>query len=132
MEQAKILIVDDDPDITEAMKIVLETQDYMVSTAENGAQAMSQMKQAKPDLLILDVMMDTEREGFLLNRELKKDPGYKDIPVIMITAVKEKTGIDFKPVAGDESWLPVEEFLDKPIEPDVLLTKVKALLQKSE
>ena len=132
MEQAKILIVDDDPDITEAMKIVLETQDYMVSTAENGTQAMSQMKQAKPDLLILDVMMDTEREGFLLNRELKKDPGYKDIPVIMITAVKEKTGIDFKPVAGDESWLPVEEFLDKPIEPDVLLTKVKALLQKSE
>jgi len=75
--------------------------------------------------------MNTTNEGFLLSRELKKDPEYKDIPVLMVTAIKEKTGIDFKPAAGDESWLPVEEYLDKPVKPEVLLDKVRALLQKS-
>jgi len=131
MEQPRILIVDDDPDITEVMRVVLENQGYSVDSAEDGAEAIEQMKADKPDLIILDVMMNTTNEGFLLSRELKKDPEYKDIPVLMVTAIKEKTGIDFKPAAGDESWLPVEEYLDKPVKPEVLLDKVRALLQKS-
>ena len=131
MEQPRILIVDDDPDITEVMRVVLENQGYSVDSAEDGAEAIEQMKAVKPDLIILDVMMNTTNEGFLLSRELKKDPEYKDIPVLMVTAIKEKTGIDFKPAAGDESWLPVEEYLDKPVKPEVLLDKVRALLQKS-
>jgi len=131
MEQPRILIVDDDPDITEVMRVVLENQGYSVDSAEDGAEAIEQMKAVKPDLIILDVLMNTTNEGFLLSRELKKDPEYKDIPVLMVTAIKEKTGIDFKPAAGDESWLPVEEYLDKPVKPEVLLDKVRALLQKS-
>ena len=130
MEQAKILIIDDDPDITEAMKVVLETQNHLVSTAVNGTEGMEQIKNNTPDLIILDVMMDTPREGFALDRELKKDPLYKDIPILMITAVKEKTGLDFKPEAGDAAWLPVDEFLDKPVRPEVLLEKVQMLLKK--
>ena len=131
MEQPRILIVDDDPDITEVMRVVLENQGYTVDSAEDGTEAIEQIKAVKPDLIILDVMMNTTNEGFLLSRELKKDPEYKDIPVLMVTAIKEKTGIDFKPAAGDESWLPVEEYLDKPVKPEVLLDKVRALLQKS-
>ena len=131
MQSSKILIIDDDPDITEAMKVVLETDNYQVQTATNGTEGMEQIKNNTPDLIILDVMMDTPREGFLINRELKKDPAYKNIPVLMITAVKEKTGIDFKPEAGDPAWLPVEDFLDKPIKPEVLLEKVQALLKKN-
>ena len=130
MEQTKILIVDDDPDITEAMKIVLENQDYSVDSAKDGTEGMEQIKANKPDLIILDVMMNTTREGFILSRELKKNPEYKDIPILMVTSVKEKTGIDFKPAAGDESWLPVEEYLDKPVKPEVLLDKVKSLTEK--
>jgi CheY-like chemotaxis protein len=130
MEQAKILIIDDDPDITEAMKVVLETQNYLVSTAVNGTEGMEQIKNNSPDLIILDVMMDTPREGFALDRELKKDPLYKDIPILMVTSVKEKTGLDFKPEAGDAAWLPVDEFLDKPVRPEVLLEKVQMLLKK--
>ena len=83
------------------------------------------------DLIILDVMMNTLREGFLLSRELKKHPVYKAIPILMVTAVKEKVGIDFKPAAGDEDWLPVEDYLDKPVKPEVLLEKVKNLIQKT-
>ena len=131
MQSSKILIIDDDPDITEAMKVVLQTENYQVQTATNGTEGMEQVKNNTPDLIILDVMMDTPREGFLINRELKKDPAYKNIPVLMITAVKEKTGIDFKPEAGDPAWLPVEDFLDKPIKPEVLLEKVQALLKKN-
>jgi len=131
MEQRKILIVDDDPDITEAMKIVLENAGYAVDSAKDGDEGMERIRTTKPDLVILDVMMNTMREGFALSRELKKDPEYKDIPVLMVTGVKEKTGLDFKPAAGDESWLPVEEYLDKPVEPSLLLQKVTTLTQKS-
>ena len=129
MDKKKILIVDDDPDITEAMTVVLETQNYDVSSVVNGTDAMKQIEQSPPDLIILDVMMDTPREGFMFSRQIKNDPDTKDIPIIMITSVKDKMGIDFKSVAGDESWLPVEDFLDKPVQPEVLIEKVAALLK---
>ena len=131
MGQAKILIVDDDPDITEAMKVVLESQGYTVNCAKDGAEGLEQVKATSPDLIILDVMMNTMREGFFVSRELKTNPDYKHIPILMITAVKDKTGLDFKPEAGDESWLPVEDFLDKPVAKEVLLEKVGSLLNKS-
>jgi CheY-like chemotaxis protein len=131
MEKGRILIIDDDPDITEAMTVVLANKGYEVRGAGDGSEGMEQLKKSRPDLIILDVMMRTRQEGFELSRELKQNPDYKDIPILMLTAVKEKTGLDFKPEAGDESWLPVEEFLDKPVKPDVLLEKVKKLLQTS-
>ena len=131
MEQSKILIIDDDPDITEAMKMVLENQGYSVDNAVDGSEGLEKIQAYKPNLIILDVMMNTMREGFLLSREIKNDPQYSTIPLLMITSVKEVTGIDFKEAAGDEDWLPVEEFLDKPVKPDVLVDKVKALLQKT-
>jgi CheY-like chemotaxis protein len=132
MNGAKILIVDDDPDITEAMKIVLETQDYKVFTAKNSAEGKTQLQRNRPHLIILDVMMDSMDEGFAMSRDLKKDPNYKKIPILMVTSIKEKSGVDFKAAAGDEEWLPVNEFLDKPVAPDVLLEKVKMLLNPSE
>ena len=131
MAQGKILIIDDDPDITEAMTVVLENRGYRVRSAQDGSEGMEQVKKSKPDLIILDVMMRTSQEGFELSRELKNDAKYRDIPILMLTGVKEKTGLDFKSEAGDQSWLPVEEFLDKPVKPDVLLEKVEDLLQKS-
>ena len=75
-------------------------------------------------MIILDVMMRTNQEGFEFSRELNNNAEYKDIPILMLTAVKDKTGLDFKPTAGDDAWLPVEDFLDKPVKPDVLVEKV--------
>ena len=131
MGQGKILIIDDDPDITEAIKIVLENRGYEVRSAPDSTEGMGRLKEAIPDLIILDVMMRTSQEGFELSRELKHNAQYKDIPILMLTAVKQKTGLDFKPEAGDGAWLPVEEFLDKPVRPDVLLEKVEGLLRTS-
>jgi len=130
MAGGRVLIIDDDPDITAAMAVVLEGRGHEVSSARDGTEGMERLQQARPDLIILDVMMRTSQEGFDLARKLKQSPLYKDIPILMLTAVKHKTGFDFKTEVGDQSWLPVEEFLDKPVKPDVLVEKVESLLRK--
>ncbi len=127
---SRILIVDDDPDIVEAMRVVLENRGYQVDSALDGQKALEQITANRPDLVILDVMMTTPQEGFNLARQLKQDKDTADIPILMLTAVKQKTGIDFKPEAGDETWLPVDAYLDKPVKPEVLVQKVQTLLQK--
>lgn len=129
MNPARILIVDDDADITETMRIVPENKGYIVDAAGDSKDASNHIKSHKPDPIILDVMMNTRSEGFDFSRELKKDPKHRDISIPMLTAIKEKTGIDFKPAAGDETWLPVEEFLDKPAKPEQLIEKVESLLR---
>jgi CheY-like chemotaxis protein len=113
------------------MRIILESKGYQVRNALDGLAGMDRLKEAKPDLIILDVMMRTSQEGFELSRELKHHAQYKDIPILMLTGVQQKTGLDFKSAAGDEAWLPVEEFLDKPVQPEVLLEKVENLLARS-
>jgi len=128
MATGRILIVDDDTDLIEAMAIVLRGRGYDVSSATNADDAVKRLAEQKADLIILDVMMKVPQEGFALSRKLKKDPAYKQIPILMLTAVKEKTGIDFADAAGDEEWLPVEAFLDKPVKSEVLLAKVQSLL----
>jgi CheY-like chemotaxis protein len=131
MGQGRILIIDDDPDITEAMSVVLENKGYEVASAADGSLGLAQLQAQRPDVIVLDVMMRTSQEGFEFARQLKGSAEYKDIPILMLTAVKDKTGLDFKSTAGDESWLPVEAFLDKPVKPDVLLEKVASLIPKS-
>ncbi|MHC4186990.1 MAG: response regulator [Planctomycetota bacterium] len=130
MENATILIVDDDNDLTEAIKATLETQQYTVITAANRVEGMEKIKTEKPDLAILDVMISSWQDGFEMARELRSDPIYRDMPILMLTGIKNKTGIDFKTTAGDPNWCPVDAFLDKPVESEVLLDEVKKLLQK--
>lgn len=103
MERVKILIIDDDPDITEAMRLVLENEGYNVENARDGTEGLEQIKSSRPDLIILDVMMNTLNEGFVLSRELKKKPEYKNIPILMITSIGQKVGMDFESAAGDEA-----------------------------
>ena len=126
---AKILIIDDDPDIVEAMKIVLESKDYDVVVAEDGEEGLKKAKTNKPDLIILDVMMETGDKGFEIARIIKKDEAYKNIPILMLTAIKEKTGLDFRKEAGDEDWLPVDDYMDNPLKPEELIAKVESLLK---
>src|SRR3989338_10585239 len=126
---AKILIIDDDPDIVEGMEVVLESKDYEVSNAKSGEDGIKKAKQEKFDLVILDVMMETKDKGFEVAREIKKEN--KDIPIIMLTAIKEKLGFDFKGESGDQDWLPVDDYLDKPLKPQELIAKVESFLKKA-
>ncbi len=130
MENAKIMLIDDDVDLTEALKITLESNNYTVVTANDKTEGMEIIQSEKPDLLILDVMMSSWEDGFEIARELKKNPQFQNLPILMLTGVKNKTGIEFKSTAGDPTWCPVDGFLDKPVEPDILLAEIEKLLSK--
>ncbi len=131
MAKARILIVDDDADITSALQAILESQDYEVFVASNKSDGREKLTAEKPDLLILDVMMEAWQDGFEMAREIKQDPEVKDIPILMLTAVEGKTGIEFKSTAGNPDWLPVEGFLDKPVDSQTLLAEVEKILSKN-
>jgi CheY-like chemotaxis protein len=128
MEKAKIIIVDDDADYINVVKTILEEEQYTVVTAGDKTEGMEKIRTEQPDLIILDVMMNAWQDGFAMSRQLKKDPQLKNIPILMLTVIGEKTGIDFKSTSGDPIWIPVDVFLNKPVEPQVLLTEVKKLL----
>lgn len=127
---AKILIIDDDADMVEAMQVVLKTKNYQVSCAKSGQEGLKKVEADKPDLIILDVMMETGDKGFEVARELKGNPKSKNIPILMLTALKEKTGFDFKDESQDETWLPVDDYVEKPLKPQELLAKVENLLKR--
>ena len=131
MANEKIIVVDDEQDIREFLQVVLEGRQYSVITAADPKEGMEKIKAEKPDLAILDVMMSTWSDGFEMARELKNDPQSKDMPILMLTGVKDKTGMDFKGAAGDPTWCPVDGYLNKPVEPEVLLAEVEKLLPKS-
>jgi len=128
MASSKILVIDDDQDLTSALQVVLESNQYSVRVASSPEEGMEKLNAEKPDLIILDVMMTTWQDGFDMARKLKKDDEFKAIPILMLTGVEDKTGLEFKSEAGDEEWLPVEQFLTKPVEPATLIEEVKKLL----
>ena len=130
MADAKILVADDDKDIRDSLQNILESRQYTVVTAADRTESMEKIKAEKPDLVILDVMMSTWQDGFEIARELRKEPQFKNMRILMLTGVKDKTGIDFKATAGDPTWCPVDGFLDKPVEPDTLLAEVEKLLSQ--
>ena len=130
MGKGKILIVDDDQDLRESLAAILEGRDYSVTTAGSKEEGLEKIRSDKPDLMLLDVMMSEWQDGFEMARELKGDPEFKDVPILMLTGVKDKTGIDFKSAAGDPTWCPVDGFLEKPVSPDVLIEHIGKLLSE--
>jgi CheY-like chemotaxis protein len=132
MENTKILIIDDDQDIRDSVQAILEGRQYEVKTAATREEGMDKIEAEKPDLIILDVMMMTSWQGFEIASELKKNPKYKEIPILMMTGIKEETGVDFKLSASDPASNPVQGFLDKPVEPDILIAEVERLLSEKE
>ena len=123
----RILIVDDDPDIQDATQIILRGAGYEVDTAGSAAEGMQKLRESGADLILLDVMMETETEGFHMAYALREDPKLKDIPIVILTCIEEKTGEVLEPEkAGD--YLPVEAFLRKPLDADVLTDKVAEVL----
>jgi CheY-like chemotaxis protein len=131
MAKGKILLVDDDADMRSSLQAILEGRDYDVVTADSREEGLAKFESERPDLAILDVMMATWQDGFEMARQVKQDSRLKDIPILMLTGVKGKSGIDFKTNAGDETWLPVDAFLDKPVDSEILVAEVERLLGNS-
>lgn len=130
MPIAKILLVDDDPDILDAVSIILQTQGHQIVTARDGIEALATLKAEKPDLMILDLLMP-KMDGFALCKELK-DPRwakYADIPIIILTSVREEASRRrYELETGME--LDVDDYVEKPIAPATLLQRVEKLLKK--
>lgn len=130
---AKILIIDDDPDIVMTARMVLEDAGHKVMDAKNGKSGMEIIRKDRPDIIILDVMMDTATEGFQLALKLRNpDPEsdyaeFAGIPILMLTAIHSTTPLRFE---ADIDYLPVELFVDKPIDPEDLIGKVEWLLEQ--
>lgn len=125
----KILIIDDDPDVVLALRMPLESAGYEITDAHSQASGMEAIDEFKPDLIILDVMMDTHTAGFQLALKLHgpdAKPQHKQIPILMVTAVHQTTPLRFGP---DQDYLPVEGFIDKPIDPKGLINEIEKLLK---
>ena len=122
-DKKRILVVDDDPDLVEAVTMKLESEKYQVVKAYDGVEAWKKIKEERPDLIILDVMMP-EKNGYRVCEELKKDPKYKDITVILLTAVGEAVPTtQYTHMDGKTSL--ADEFIPKPIDMDELMEIVK-------
>jgi DNA-binding response OmpR family regulator len=130
-QAAKILIIDDDADLVESMRVVLESKQYSVVSADSGEKGLEKFKAEHPDLVILDVMMETGDKGFEVSRKMRAEGGSKKVPILMLTAVKAQTGMGFSRQAGDETWLPVDAYMEKPLKPEELLAKVDELLKSA-
>lgn len=122
---SRILVVDDDPDVVEACRLVLEAENYDVSEAFNRPDGLAQVAEVKPDLIILDVMMEQPDDGIVMARQLR-DAG-NQTPILMLTSVNKVIGLK---LGADSRVLPVAEFCEKPIEPATLVEKVAALLKQ--
>ena len=126
-----ILIIDDDRDLVQSIRIVLESKQYAVRMAHSGKEGYQKIEEKLPDLIILDVMMTTDTEGFDLAFRLRNQERYRDVPILMLTSFTRKMAQEgsekFQHILGEE-W-PVTQFMEKPVDPDVLLKAVAALIK---
>ena len=130
MSTHKILIIDDDPDFVAVTKVLFETKQYEVSAAYDPEEGFAKLEQEVPDALILDVMMGTGAEGFIVARKIRKDPRFDKMPILMMTSMREQTGFDFPGERIHSKFLPVDEYIEKGVDPQVLLDKVEQQLAK--
>jgi CheY-like chemotaxis protein len=130
-QEKTILIVDDDPDIVESTRVVLESAGYRVMSASNGSEATERIGKQVPDLILLDIMMAEPTEGFHLGYKLREDPVYSQIPIIIVSGISEKTGFDFSKEKQTD-YIKADEFLDKPVSPQTLLSKIATLLERKQ
>lgn len=131
-EEFKILLVEDDLDMTEALRVVLESKGYSVISSADPDEGFQKAGDEKPNLIILDVMFGSKQEarGFDFALRLRQDKGLAGIPVLMLTAVNLKYPQFGFSHQTDDEYLPVDDFIDKPVQPEVLLKKVEEMLKQ--
>jgi CheY-like chemotaxis protein len=132
---ATILVVDDDPDIVESLRLVLTSAGYEVETAGTIAEAYAAVERHRPDLILLDIMMPEGTEGFHFVWKLRNQypPEIANTPILVLSAIHSTTRLRFYPDQSDGTYqpgefLPVQGFIDKPVEPRVLLEQIAQIL----
>ena len=131
-ERKRLLVIDDDPNFVEGIGSILEGADYAVDVAYNPEDGSKALQTDPPDLLILDIMMGRGAEGIALARKIRKDPELREIPVLIITGIREKIAFLFPGEPLHPRFVAVDELVEKPVEPEFLLERVSALLEAAE
>jgi CheY-like chemotaxis protein len=128
-EKKTIMVIDDDAQLVDTVKTLLESVGYQVSYAYQSEKGMELAKETKPDLILLDVMFagPPGPDGIELSRRFQQDSGLKGIPIIILTGVRKVLDLHFK-ISPDETWMPVKAFLEKPIKPGKLLDEIEKVL----
>ncbi len=131
-EPKRLLIIDDDPDFVAGIKSILVKAKYEVDTAYNPKDGYEALKSKAYDLLLLNVMMGRGAEGIMIARKLGKDPKLRELPVLIITGIREQMAFLFPGQAVHPHFVAVDELVEKPVEPKLLLAKVSGLLEAAE
>jgi len=122
MEPKKILIVDDDPDLVLATRLVLESAGYVVDEAPTGEAGLERMRAGKPNLVLMDVMMANPLDGYYTTQEIAEDPALSRVPIVMISSIAASQYAETFPT---NQLLSIREFISKPVDPELLLKKIK-------
>ncbi len=122
---ARILVVDDDPDFVESMRLVLEPNGYEVTSAADSDEGLRKLQEEPVDLVILDIIMSTVLDGLRMSQEMHENQALRKIPVLMVTSI---ANTDYAALFPTDEYIHVDDFLSKPIAPNVLLSRVRALL----
>lgn len=128
----KFLMIDDDPDFVEGIVSILEGAGYEVDARYNPKEGYKALEKGNYDLVLLDIMMGRGAEGVMIARKMRKDPKLREIPVLIITGIREQIAYLFPGSAVSPHFVEVDELVEKPIEPSFLLERVKALLDTAE
>jgi two-component system alkaline phosphatase synthesis response regulator PhoP len=128
----KLLMIDDDPDFVDGIRSILEGADFEVDVAYNPKEGLRALEKKTYDLLLLDIMMGRGAEGVMVARKLRKDPKLRDMPVLIITGIREQIAFLFPGGPVHPHFVPVDELVEKPVEPKLLLDRVRALLEAAE
>ncbi|MDH4267215.1 MAG: response regulator [Deltaproteobacteria bacterium] len=132
MSSKKILVIDDEPDVLTYLTMLLEDQGYETCSAKDGLEGMEKIRQERPDLVCLDLLMP-RKTGVKLYHEMRKDPDLKNIPVVMVTAFGPplQPGIDFKQFIHQRKLIPPPEgYIEKPIDQEVLIKTIAGIFER--
>jgi CheY-like chemotaxis protein len=122
-----IVLIDDDPDVRDALKLMLEPLGYRLTCCSTGPQGLEAIRTSVPDLVLLDIMLASPSEGFHLAYELKLDDELATIPIIMISSIGETMGIDYARELGTD-YIPAQRFLDKPLTAERVVRAIREVL----
>lgn len=127
----KIVIIDDDREAADNLGILLKGKGFDIVVETEMEKAVSTLIKTRPDLLVLDLMFPNDSSGgFKIAQEIRRTPAIKDLPVIMLTNVNQEFPINFSAKDIDAKWMPIQEFVEKPVNPTSLVEKVNKLLKR--
>jgi len=128
----KLLIIDDDPDFVDGIRSILRAADYQVDAAYNPKDGFKALETGQYDMLLLDIMMGRGAEGIMIARKMRKDAKLREMPVLILTGMREQIAFLFPGEQVHPRFVAVDELVEKPVEPKLLLEKVSALLAAAE